>query len=449
MDSTAWLITVSIFALVLLLFLVLRTKLQAFIALLIVSILVGLAIGMPPSEIVATIEDAMGGTLGFVALVIGLGSMFGEVLRVSGGSERLALGLIQKFGEKNIVWALGFSGFLVSIAVYIDVAIIILVPLIYSIALKSKKSLLYYGIPLCAGLSVTHTFLPPTPGPIATASIINADLGWVIIFGIICGIPAMIVAGPLFGRFISKKVFVPVPEHILRETENQTVNRELPSFRSAILIILLPLVLILTNTTAEILLPEGNTIRTVLTFIGNPIVALLIVCLLTFWIFGTRRGYSREEVQKIATKAMEPAGVIMLVTGAGGVFGKMLIASGIGDVLADAMQAINMPLLLFGFLTASIIRISQGSGTVSMITASSLVAPLVESFQVSEPMLGLLVIAIACGGTAFSHVNDSGFWMANRYFDMSVKDTLRTWTVMKTIVGLTGFVMCCIVSLFI
>jgi len=449
LDSTAWLITVSIFALVLLLFLVLRTKLQAFIALLIVSILVGLAIGMPPSEIVATIEDAMGGTLGFVALVIGLGSMFGEVLRVSGGSERLALGLIQKFGEKNIVWALGFSGFLVSIAVYIDVAIIILVPLIYSIALKSKKSLLYYGIPLCAGLSVTHTFLPPTPGPIATASIINADLGWVIIFGIICGIPAMIVAGPLFGRFISKKVFVPVPEHILRETENQTVNRELPSFRSAILIILLPLVLILTNTTAEILLPEGNTIRTVLTFIGNPIVALLIVCLLTFWIFGTRRGYSREEVQKIATKAMEPAGVIMLVTGAGGVFGKMLIASGIGDVLADAMQAINMPLLLFGFLTASIIRISQGSGTVSMITASSLVAPLVESFQVSEPMLGLLVIAIACGGTAFSHVNDSGFWMANRYFDMSVKDTLRTWTVMKTIVGLTGFVMCCIVSLFI
>jgi gluconate transporter len=449
LDSTAWLVIISIFALVLLLFLVLKTKLQAFIALLIVSLLVGLAVGMPPEEIITTIEDAMGGTLGFVALVIGLGAMFGEVLRVSGGSERLALGLINKFGDKNILWALGFSGFLVSIAVYIDVAIIILVPLIYSIALKSKKSLLYYGIPLCAGLSVTHTFLPPTPGPISTAAIIGADLGWVIIFGVICGIPAMIVAGPLFGRFISKKVFVPVPEHILKDSENPIPEKELPSFRSVIFIILLPLVLILTNTTAEMLLEEGNPFRTVLTFIGNPIVALLIVCLLTFWIFGTRRGYTRDEVQKIATKALEPAGVIILITGAGGVFGKMLIASGIGDLLADAMQSVNMPLLLFGFLTASIIRISQGSGTVSMITAASLVAPLVETFKVSEPMLGLLVIAIACGGTAFSHVNDSGFWMANRYFGMTVKDTLRTWTVMKTIVGLTGFTVCCFVSLFV
>lgn len=449
MDSDLLLIIIGSSAIILLLLLILKFKMQAFIALLIVSILVGLAVGMPPLEIVETIEEAMGSTLGFVALVIGLGSMFGEVLRVSGGSEKLALGLIDKFGEKNIIWALGFSGFLVSIAVFIDVAIIILFPIIYSISLRTKKSLLYYGIPLGAGLSVTHTFIPPTPGPIATASIMGADLGWVIIFGVICGIPAMIVAGPVFGSFISKRIFVPVPEHILEEADTTTSHKDLPSFRSVISIILLPLVLILTNTTADLLLQEGSMLRTILMFIGNPVIALLIVCLLTFWIFGTRRGYTRSDIQSIVTKALEPAGVIILITGAGSVFGKMLISSGIGDLLANAMESVNMPLIVFGFLTASVIRIAQGSGTVSMITAASLVVPLVDTFDVSAPMLGLLTIAIACGGTAFSHVNDSGFWMANRYLNMSVKDTLKSWTVMKSIVGLTGFFMCLIISIFI
>jgi len=447
--SDSMLIVVAIASIFLLLLLILKFKMQAFVALLITSILVGLAVGMPPLEIVETIEDAMGSALGFIALVIGLGSMFGEVLRVSGGSERLALGLIDKFGEKNIVWALGVSGFLISIAVYIDVAIVILFPILYSIAIKSKKSLLYYGIPLGAGLSVTHTFVPPTPGPIATASIMGADLGWVIIFGVICGIPAMIIAGPMFGKFISKKIFVPVPEHVVEELKEQNFDKELPSLSSVISIIILPLVLILANTSAELLLPEGSNIRTTLMFIGNPVVALLVVCLLTFWLFGTKRGYTRNDIQSIVTKAMEPAGIIILITGAGSVFGEMLVQSGIGDILANAMESANMPLIVFGFLTASIIRIAQGSGTVSMITAASLVAPLIETFDVSAPMLGLITIAIASGGAAFAHVNDSGFWMANRYLNMTVKDTLKSWTVMKSIVGITGFAMSLLLSLFV
>src|SRR5699024_12604261 len=220
-------------------------------------------------------------------------------------------------------------------------------------------------------------------GPIATASIMGADLGWVIIFGVICGIPAMIIAGPMFGKFISKKIFVPVPEHVVEELKEQNFDKELPSLSSVISIIILPLVLILANTSAELLLPEGSNIRTTLMFIGNPVVALLVVCLLTFWLFGTKRGYTRNDIQSIVTKAMEPAGIIILITGAGSVFGEMLVQSGIGDILANAMESANMPLIVFGFLTASIIRIAQGSGTVSMITAASLVAPLIETFDVS------------------------------------------------------------------
>ncbi|MFC3419037.1 GntP family permease [Salinicoccus hispanicus] len=448
MDNTALIITIAVLAMFILLFLIIKTKLQAFLALIIASLFVGLAVGMPPQELITHIEESMGGTLGFVALIIGIGTIFGEVLRASGASEKLALTLMDKFGEKNIVWALAASGFLVSIAVFIDVAIVILVPLTYALVRRSKKSLLYYGIPLTAGLSVTHTFIPPTPGPIATASIIGADLGYVILFGVIAAIPAVIIAGPIFGTFISKKIYVGIPEQFEKSTFEYD-EEKLPGFRGILIILLTPLLLILGNTFSDLLLPEGNIIREILMFIGNPIIALLIVTLLSIWFYGHRRGFTKEEMQRITTRALEPAGIIILITGAGGVFGQTLIATGIGDILADAMQTINMPLVVFGFVTASLIRITQGSGTVSMITAASLVAPLIPHFDVSEPMLGVVTIAIACGGTAFSHVNDSGFWMANRYFGMSVADTLKSWTVMKTLVGLTGFAVCLILSIFV
>ncbi|TBV01245.1 GntP family permease [Phytopseudomonas dryadis] len=450
MESTAWIVSVAVCAIAVLLLLIVRLRMQPFLALLLTSLGVGLAIGMPPEELLDFIAKAMGGTLGTVALIIGLGSMFGEMLRVSGGSERLALTLIERCRDSTVPWALGLTGFLVSIAVFIDVAIIILVPLIYGIAKRTGRSLLFYGIPLCAGLSVTHTFIPPTPGPIATASIMGADLGWVIIWGFICGLPAMAVAGPLFGKFISSRIFVPVPEFMVQgESKFDDDPNKLPGFGGVVAILVLPLVLILGNTTADLLLPEGSSLRATLMFIGNPIMALLITALLTFWFFGYRRGYSKDELQKIATRALEPAGIIILITGAGGVFGKVLIESGIGRILAENMQSLNMPLLLFAFLTSAVMRISQGSGTVAMITGASLTAPVAGMFDVSEQMTALLCIAIACGGTVCSHVNDSGFWMANRYFGMSVSDTLKSWTVMKTIVGLTGLAMCLLVSLFI
>lgn len=449
MDSTAGIILVAVIAFIVLLFLVMRTKLQAFVALLVVSFLIGIAVGMPFDEIIATVQEGMAGTLGYIAVIIGLGAMFGEVLRVSGGAERLALSLVEKFGEKRVNWALVLTGFIISIPVFLDVAFVILVPILYSLTKKTKKSLLHFGIPLLAGLAVTHSFVPPTPGPIAVASLLGANLGWVILFGLIAGIPAAILAGPIFGTYIGKKIHVGIPDYMLDAAKEKVYDKDLPSFFSVVSIILLPLVLILTNTLSAAVLPEGNELRAFLTFLGHPFVALTITALLTFYIFGTKRGYSREEIQKITTKALEPAGIIILITGAGGVFGQMLVDSGVGDVLADAMQDANMPLLVFAFIVAAIIRIAQGSATVSMITAAGLVVPLLDTFQVSEPMLALLVITIASGATIASHVNDSGFWLVNRYFGLSEKDTLKSWTVMETIIALVGFGMCLILSLFV
>lgn len=447
--SAPWLIIVAVLAIVALLFLVMRTKLQAFIALLVVSFLVGIAVGMPPGEIITTIEEGMGGTLGFIAVVIGLGAMFGEMLRVSGGAERLALTLVDKFGEKNVSWALALTGFIVSIPVFLDVALVILIPIVYSLVRKTKKSLVYYGIPLVAGLAVTHSFIPPTPGPISVASIIGADLGWVILFGTLAGLPAVAIAGPMFGKYMAKKIDIGVPEYMMEQMRNVEYDRELPSFRSVIAIILLPLVLILLNTGSGVFLSEESTAYAVLSFIGDPFFALTVAALLTFYVFGIRRGYSKEEVQQITTKALEPAGIIILVTGAGGVFGEMLIQSGVGDVLANAMENANMPILVFAFITAVLVRVAQGSATVAMVTAAGLVAPLLETYNVSEPMLGLLVITIASGATAFSHVNDSGFWLVSRYFGLNEKQTLQTWTVMETIIGFVGFGVALILSIFV
>ncbi|KIL43643.1 GntT/GntP/DsdX family permease [Jeotgalibacillus campisalis] len=441
------LILIAVAGIFLLLYLVMGVKLHAFVALLLVSLLVGVAAGMPLGDVLASVEAGMGGTLGFVAVVVGLGAMFGRMLEVSGGAERLAQTLIGKFGEKNSQWALGITGFIVAIPVFFDVGFIILVPIIYGLARKTGKSLLFYGIPLLAGLAVTHAYIPPTPGPIAVASIIQADLGWVILFGALAGIPSMIIAGPIFGKYIANKIHVVVPEYM--EVEEADPDRDLPSFGLIAFLVFIPLILILANTLSGVLLDEGNTVRSFLTFLGHPFVALTIATLLTFILLGTRRGYTRDEVQSIATKALEPAGIIILVTGAGGVFKQILIDSGVGAVLGEMMANSSLPPILMAFAIALLVRVAQGSATVAMVTAAGLISPVIETVGYAGPILGLIVIAIAAGATAVSHVNDSGFWLVNRYFGLDVKDTLKTWTVMETIIGVVGFTVVFIISLFI
>ncbi|KKB36972.1 GntP family permease [Bacillus thermotolerans] len=445
--SDAMLILVAIAGIFALLFLVIRTKLHAFVALLLVSLVVGVLAGMPFEQVIESVETGMGGTLGFVAVVVGLGAMFGRMLEVSGGAERLAQTIIGKFGEDRAQWALGVTGFLVAIPVFFDVGFIILVPIVYGLAKKTGKSLLYYGIPLLAGLAVTHSFIPPTPGPIAVADLIGADLGWVILFGAIAGLPAMIISGPLFGRYIAKRIHVSVPDYM--NIEEKEWDKELPGFGLIAFLILIPLVLILMNTVLGATLEEGNMARTIFTFLGHPFVALTIATLLTFTFLGTKRGYTREEVQEIATKGLEPAGIIILVTGAGGVFKQVLIDSGVGEVLGNMMAGSALPPLLLAFLIATLVRVAQGSATVAMVTAAGLVSPLIETLGMEGPVLGLMVIAIAAGATIFSHVNDSGFWLVNRYFGLDVKDTLKSWTVMESLIALVGFGVVFIIGMFI
>lgn len=441
------LIMIALAGIFLLLFLVIRTKLHAFVALLLVSLIVGVAAGMPLSGVIDSMESGMGGTLGFVAVVVGLGAMFGKMLEVSGGAERLAQTMIAKFGEDKAQWALGVTGFLVAIPVFFDVGFIILVPIVYGLAKKTGKSLLYYGIPLLAGLAVTHSYIPPTPGPIAVADLIGADLGWVILFGAIAGLPAMIIAGPIFGKYIANKIHVDIPDYMqIEETEHQ---QELPSFAMIASLIFIPLVLILANTLTGVILEEGNAIRSFFTFLGHPFVALTIATLLTFYFLGVKRGYKKLDVQDIATKALEPAGIIILVTGAGGVFKQVLIDSGVGDVLGEMMVSSALPPVLLAFLISTVVRVAQGSATVAMVTAAGLISPLIETMGITGPSLGLIVISIAAGATIFSHVNDSGFWLVNRYFGLDVKDTLKSWTVMETLIALVGFAVVFVLSLFI
>ena len=441
------LILIAVLAIFALLFLVIRTKLHAFVALLLVSLLVGIAAGMPLEGVIESITAGMGGTLGFVAVVVGLGAMFGQMLEVSGGAERLAQTLIKKFGEDKAQWALGLTGFIVAVPVFFDVGFIILVPLVYSLAKKTGKSLLHYAIPLLAGLAVTHSFIPPTPGPIAVADLIGADLGWVILFGALAGIPSMIIAGPLFGRYIGKKIHVTVPDYM--DLEEKEYDKELPSFGLVTSLILIPLVLILFNTLSDVLLDEGNPLRAFLSFMGHPFVALTIATLLAFILLGTLRGYTKEDVQGIANKALEPAGIIILVTGAGGVFKQVLIDSGVGEVLGDKMASSALPPILLAFLIAAAVRVAQGSATVSMVTAAGLMSPLITSMSMEGPVLGLMVIAIAAGATVLSHVNDSGFWLVNRFLGLSEKDTLKSWTVMETLIGVVGFLVVFVLSFFI
>ncbi|MGJ7034254.1 GntP family permease [Anoxybacillus eryuanensis] len=445
--ASSSLILIVIAGISLLLFLIIRSKLHAFVALLLVSLLVGIAAGMPLKSVIESIQNGMGGTLGFVAVVVGLGAMFGQMLEASGGAERLAQTLMRKFGESKAQWALGITGFFVAIPVFFDVGFIILVPIVYGLAKKTGRSLLYYGIPLLAGLAVTHSFIPPTPGPIAVANLIGADLGWVILFGFIAGIPAMIVAGPLFGKYISKKIHASIPTYM--EWKERDDEKDLPSFRLIATIILIPLLLILMNTVSGVVLPEKSTFRAFFTFLGHPFVALTIATLLAFYFLGRKRGLSKQQVQDIATKALEPAGIIILVTGAGGVFKQILVDSGVGKVLADMMSTSSLPPIVLAFIIAALVRVSQGSATVAMVTSAGLMAPFIETLQLTGPILGLITIAIAAGATILSHVNDSGFWLVNRYFGLEVKDTLKSWTVMETIIALVGFSVVFVISLFI
>lgn len=431
-------------AVALLLFMVLRLKISAFISLLVTAIYVGIAAGMPLREVLKAIEEGMAGTLGFVATVVGLGAIFGQILESSGGAQSLAHHLIRSFGIRRAPWAMTLTGFLVAIPVFFDVGFIILVPIVYALSRDSKRSLLYYAIPLLAGLAVTHSFIPPTPGPVAVADILNAQLGWVILMGTLLGIPVAIIAGPLFGRYIAKKIHLDPPP----ETEGSGVEvdrQELPSFRIIVAMIFIPLLLILLNTVTILSVAKGwvrqSLVTDLLEFVGHPFSALIIATLAALYFLGIRRGMQRAQLLELSTRALGPAGIIILITGAGGVLKQMMTASGMGEAIASSMAGSTMPPILLAWLLAAAVRVTQGSATVAMITAAGLIAPVTTHLQLSDPQRALMVIAISSGATLLSHVNDSGFWLVGKYLGMNERQTLQSWTVMESLIAVSGLLL--------
>ena len=445
------LIGAALSGMALLLYLIIRVKLHAFVALLVGSLVIGVAAGMPLNDVLEAVTTGVGSTLAAIAVVVGLGAMFGRMLEASGGAEALAEALVRRFGADNAQWSLLAVGFIVAIPVFFDVAFIILVSVVYGLTEKTQRPIVYYALPLLAGLAVTHAFIPPTPGPIAVAGLLGADLGWVMLFGVLIGLPAAVVAGPLYAKWVVQRVPDGVPAYMQADQNDDEPQptRALPSVWLVAALIAVPLGLILGNTVAGSALADAHPLAVGLRFVGHPMVALLIATILCFWLLGTRAGYSRQEIQEIASKALEPAGIVILVTSAGGVLKQVLIESGVGDVFANYLIASGLPPLLLAFVTAAAVRLMQGSATVAMLTAGGLVAALIGELEFSEPMLALVVIAIAAGATFASHVNDSGFWLVNRYLGLSVPDTLRTWTVTTTTIALVSIVLILLVSLFV
>ncbi len=452
--STAYILFIVITAVTILLLMVLKFKISAFISLLITSILVGVLAGMPLNGILKTIEKGMGGTLGFVATVVGLGAIFGQMLESSGGAESLAHSLIKKFGKDRAPWAMVITGFVVAIPVFLDVGLIILAPILYALSRDTKRSLLFYGIPLLAGLAVTHSFIPPTPGPIAVADIIEADLGWVIFFGFILGFPTAVIAGPVFGKYISKKIDLQPPKDLFDpDAVSTNETKTLPSFRLIAILIAMPLLLILISTFTDMgiktELISPSIIADILIFIGHPFSALIIATLLAIWFLCIKRGMSRQKVLELSTKALGPAGIIILITGAGGVLKQVLVDSGIGTIMAESFADSALPPILLAWLLSAVIRVTQGSATVAMITSAGIIASVLPVFELNAPEMALIVISIASGATLLSHVNDSGFWLVSKYFGMDEKQTLRSWTVMESIIAFCGLGFSLLASLFV
>ncbi len=431
---------------------VLKLKISAFISLLITAIYVGIIAGMPLQNITKSIQDGMAGTLGFVATVVGLGAIFGQMLESSGGAESLAHYLLKKFKKERASWAMVFTGFIVAIPVFFDVGFIILVPIIYALSRDSKRSLLYYGIPLLAGLAVTHSFIPPTPGPVAVADIINVQLGWVIFLGVIIGFPTAIIAGPVFGKYISNKIYIEPPAEFEKPSKKSYDENNLPPFGLIALIIAIPLFLILVNTFTGLAIDKGVVSQSIYTdileFIGHPFSALIIATLLATYFLCVKRDMGKQKILDLSTKALGPAGIIILITGAGGVLKQVLVDSGIGEILAESMANSALPPILLAWLLAAVVRVTQGSSTVAMITAAGIVAPILSEFELSDPHRALVVLAIASGATLLSHVNDSGFWLVGKYFGMNEKQTLQTWTVMESIIAVCGLIFTLFASLF-
>ncbi len=444
------LLVFAVIAIALLILLITRYKVYPFLVLIIVSLLLGLASGMPIGTIVKSFETGNGNTLGHIAIVVGLGTMLGKMMAESGGAERIATTLIDFFGEKNIHWAMMIVAIIVGLPVFFEVGFVLLIPIAFNVAKRTNKSLLLVGLPMVAGLSVVHGLLPPHPAAMLAVQAYHADIGRTIAYGLIVGVPTAIVAGPLFALLISRYIKLPKDNALASQflgagdanganngAQQAAPKRELPSFGITLFTILLPVILMLVGSWADLVFTPKTLSNDLLRFAGNSDVALLIAVLVSFWTFGASRGFNREQIQKFCGECLAPIAGITLIVGAGGGFGRVLMDSGISKEIVNAATSAHLSPLLFGWLVAALIRLATGSATVAMTTACGIVAPIAAAGAV-QVKPELLVLATGSGSLIFSHVNDGGFWLIKEYFGMTVGQTFKTWSLLETIISLMG-----------
>ena len=410
-------------------------KLHPFVALVVVSLGLGAAAGMPLSTVVKAFQDGVGGVLGFVAVVVALGTMLGKMMAESGGAARIATTLIALFGERRVHWAIMVVAFLVGIPVFFQVGFMLLIPLVFTIARRSGLSLVKIGIPLVAGLSVVHGMVPPHPAAMLAVQAYRADIGRTIAYAILVGLPTAALAGPIFATWITPRIQLPAHNPMATQLSGDT-SREMPSFGLTLFTVLLPVILMLAASVADVALDTTSAIRATIDFVGSPIVALLVALLFSFWSLGYRQHFTRGQILKFANDCLGPTATILLVIGAGGGFNRVLLESGVGKAVADLALGSHASPLVLAWTVAALIRVATGSATVAMTTSAGIVAPIAAAIPGSNAEL--LVLATGAGSLVLSHVNDAGFWLIKEFFNMTVPQTLKTWTVAETIIGIAG-----------
>ena len=442
-DPTRLMIAAAVGILVLLV-LIIKFKLHPVLSMMVAAIIIGVGAGMPLTMISDTVEKGVGRTLQSIALLIGLGSMFGGILEESGGAQKIASTLIDKFGEKKAGWALGLTGLVIGTTVFFEAGVVVLIPLVFSVSKQTSKSTLYYAIPLLSGLASGYAFVPPSAGSVLVANALNVNLGTLILVGIPTALICMLVSGVIWGSHVGKKIFTSLPKNV---TEIKDNNENLPSFGLVLGVILIPLVLILISTLSKYMnIPEN--VQEVLGFIGKPFIALTIATLAAMYFLGIKRGMSGAELKKILDHSLKPVGMILLVIACGGVIRWMLQDSGLGNVIGPALENSGLPFILIAFLIALLVRASVGSSIVAMTMASGIMATMPAVMATSMLYRAAMCLAICGGATALSHVNDAGFWLVGSFLEIDEKTTLKSWTIMETLIGVTALIISLIISLF-
>jgi Gnt-I system high-affinity gluconate transporter len=434
---------IVILGICLLLFLILVLKFNSFLSFVIVSLSVAVAEGMKIGDAVISIENGIGSTLGFIVMILSFGAMLGKLVSESGAAQQITIKLVKAFGKKNIQWALMLTGFIVGISLFYEVAFFVMIPLIFTVAAATELPLLYVGLPMLAALSVTHGYLPPHPAPTAIAAMFHADLGKTLIYGIIVAIPAIIVSGPILSRAVSKINARPLQEFVGNKPLN---DNELPGFWVSFFSALMPVILITLSTVAGFLLPEDNIIRKALGYVGNPVIAMLVSVLFAVYTLGLARGRKIGDIMNSLTHSVVSLTVIMLLIAGAGALKQVLVDSGVSKYIGELLSHSTLSPLFLGWLIATILRFCVGSATVAGITTAGIIFPLIAVTGVKPE---LMVLAIGSGSLMLGHVNDAGFWLFKEYFNLSIKDTLKSWTVMETSIGISGLIGVMLLSLFV